>query len=263
LAVQHSQEPSDEDLALLDPVQRRITWRAIDSMRGGDLREFLDVAYGMEDNYPGAAIVVRGGVPWAHAEEADGTSHDVPVRLPGPPAKAMRGTTFGMSVAIGYARSADEALRKASAYCQNPAPGYRPPAFYVEPDGTPVVAGIRMRAVTAPDDMPGRTTRVALRFNRPLSDAEAEHAASLAEYAWRSSLHKAPFGQARQTDDRTLVFACDSDQSSHPASDFASTLPGLMTQGSPVRTTDRSGPGTKGTRALDGLPGASFDLLAA
>lgn len=100
----------------------------------------------------------------------------------------------------------------------------------------------------------------AMRFqaDRRLTADEIAHCAQLIGYAYRAEVRGEPIGHPQQ--DTPFSFTVYADTTKTRSDDigmalerFESTLPELLRDGSPVRTTDRSGPGTKGTRLVDGF----------
>jgi hypothetical protein len=103
----------------------------------------------------------------------------------------------------------------------------------------------------------------AMRFqaDRPLSSAEIAHCAQLIGYTYRSEVRGESIGHPQQDSPYSFVIYADttktrSDDIGAALERFEGNLPDLLRDGSPVRSTDRSGPGTKGTRLVDGF-GAS------
>lgn len=103
----------------------------------------------------------------------------------------------------------------------------------------------------------------AMRFqaDRPLTAAEVAHCAQLIGYTYRSEVRGESIGHPQRDSPYSFVIYADttktrSDDIGAALERFEGNLPDLLRDGSPVRTTDRSGPGTKGTRLVDGF-GAS------
>ena len=103
----------------------------------------------------------------------------------------------------------------------------------------------------------------AMRFqaDRELTPDEVAHCAQLIGYAYRAEVRGEQIGRpVRDTPFSFTVYAdttkTRSDDIGAALDRFETTLPELMRDGSPIRTTDRSGPGTRGTRLVEGF-GAS------
>lgn len=98
----------------------------------------------------------------------------------------------------------------------------------------------------------------ALRADRPITDEEMRHMASLAGYAYAATIAGERLGEPHRVDDRTFIVAADTTKSARDdlaaaLDQFEQALPGILVDGSPVRTTDRAGVGTRGTRLVPGM----------
>jgi hypothetical protein len=103
--------------------------------------------------------------------------------------------------------------------------------------------------------------------NRPLTETEKAQAAQLIGYAYRSTVAGESIG--RPESDTPFSFTVSADTTKTRRDDigmalesFETDLPGMLQHGSPVRTTDRAGAGTKGTRLVPGLndPDLRFEI---
>ena len=95
--------------------------------------------------------------------------------------------------------------------------------------------------------------------DRPLTPAEARRLAGLVGYGFRADFRGTEsLGDYRSDTNRSVVFyahATDSQSRdiNRAFDSFMLNFPGLVTEGSPVRKTNRTGP--KGTRLIEGIPG--------
>lgn len=117
------------------------------------------------------------------------------------------------------------------------------------------------RSWMEPGAHPGGWQEIKVEFDRLLCDAEVFRAAGCIGYALRQTLHGESLSEPerikRKGDGRTIVrFSYDSTkgQADDPSDAEAFALAHrYLNEGSPVRTTDRAGAGTAGTRLCDGL----------
>jgi hypothetical protein len=169
-------------------------------------------------------------------------------------------TEHGVPTALSMARTCDVAMRRVCEVGRKVGAKTGP---YITEDGHLLWVGageMLTRADKATDKIPDVVTRVALRADRPLETSQMGHMASVAEHAWKSALHKAPISSGRTLDAQTVIFDCDSRESSAHPGMFAQAAHQIAECGSPVRTSDRSGDGAKGTRAVPPLDGTTFSV---
>jgi hypothetical protein len=112
---------------------------------------------------------------------------------------------------------------------------------------------------------PGTPYAIRLEANRPLSDGEMQRAAQLLGYNYRATVAGESLGDPHRDSDRSFIVSADTTKSRRDdlgiaLEEFEDNLDSTLRDGSPIRTTDRKGPGTKGTRLVDGLadPSLSF-----
>lgn len=94
--------------------------------------------------------------------------------------------------------------------------------------------------------------------NRDLDEDELLTFAGLAGYSWASTVRGERLGDSEADSDCSVIFFADSTKS---ASDdigvafksFYETLSRLVSEGSPMRKTNKAGPNTKGTRLIQGI----------
>lgn len=113
---------------------------------------------------------------------------------------------------------------------------------------------------TLPGESTGDWQEIRVEFDRSLVDAEVWQAAGCIGYALRQQLHgedlSEPYKIKRKGKKTIVRFGYDSTKSRSDDPDFplAFDLAALyVSDGSPVRTTDRAGRGTAGTRLCEGL----------
>lgn len=104
-------------------------------------------------------------------------------------------------------------------------------------------------------DFPG-----AMRFeaNRDLTDEEARRVAQLVGYRYAATVAGEPLGWPDRDSPRSICVSADStktrrDDVNQAFEEFEDDLDAFLVEGSPVRTTNRAGAGTKGTRLVEGL----------
>lgn len=116
--------------------------------------------------------------------------------------------------------------------------------------------------------LPNTPYGMRLQFNRPLSESEKRHLAGLTGYAYRSSISGEPLGEPYADSPYSFVVSSDMTKSSRDdlgvaLEEFEDKLPAMIQEGSPVRVSDRSGPGTRGTRLVEGFnePDLTFEIF--
>jgi hypothetical protein len=95
-----------------------------------------------------------------------------------------------------------------------------------------------------------------IQASRPLSDEEVQRVAQLTGYQHRSTLNGEGLSDPDRCGRASVLVGTDNTKSAGRKSMFNEFEEGLETtlqEGSPVRKTNRSGPGTQGTRLIDGL----------
>lgn len=109
------------------------------------------------------------------------------------------------------------------------------------------------------DDVFGHyPTKMIVRADRPLSDAEVDRIHHLIAYSLRCHLRCETIHKPVRINDNHLLFAVPTPTARRSEAmlgleAFEDSLPNTLVEGTPVRTTDRAGVGTKGTRAVEGL----------
>lgn len=106
------------------------------------------------------------------------------------------------------------------------------------------------------DVYPREPYRMRFQADRPLSDEEMQHLAQLIGYEYRASVRGEPMGAPERDSPYSFMVFADTTKSSSDdlgmaLERFEEGLPTTVTQGSPLRSTNRSGPGTKGTRLVE------------
>ncbi len=105
---------------------------------------------------------------------------------------------------------------------------------------------------------------MALRFDHDVTDTEMERAAQLLGYAWAKHVHGESLGVPVRIDERTFEVAADSTKGRGIAGEeFLADVDDYLENGTPVRTTDRAGAGTRGTRLVNGLGAGGVTVFAA
>lgn len=117
------------------------------------------------------------------------------------------------------------------------------------------------------ENFPDAPYAIRLEANRPLSDEEIKTAARALGYAYRSTVAGESLSDPTRDSSHSFALHADTTKSRRDdlgvaLDDFHETLPGTLRDGSPVRTTDRAGRGTKGTRLTEGLndPDLTFEI---
>lgn len=100
----------------------------------------------------------------------------------------------------------------------------------------------------------------AMRFeaNRDLTDDEVEHLSHLVAYTFAATVRGEGVGPAVRDTPRSFHLGADSTKSRRSDvaaafDEFEVNLDSYLLNGSPVRTTNRAGAGTAGTRAVEGM----------
>lgn len=115
----------------------------------------------------------------------------------------------------------------------------------------------------------GAGTPYAMRFqaNRQLSDDEKRQFAGLVGYAYSATVAGDSLSDPYPDSPYSFVVAADMTKSRRDdlgiaLEEFEEQLPAMLQEGSPVRKTDRKGPGTAGTRLVDGFndPDLKFEV---
>jgi hypothetical protein len=93
-----------------------------------------------------------------------------------------------------------------------------------------------------------------IQVNRTISDEEIKKMADIIGYNYRQTVNGESVGIPQRDSDRSFVIFTDTTKGSPERLDiFEEKLPDIMRDGSPIRKTDRSGLGTKGTRLTPGM----------
>lgn len=108
-------------------------------------------------------------------------------------------------------------------------------------------------------------TAMRLEFDRDISDAEAERITQLVGYQYRSTIVGDPIEASRDTS-RSLVIEADTGTSkatdrAQALENFQNGLADTISSGSPLRTTNRAGAGTQGTRLIEGIGDIGVNLF--
>lgn len=113
-------------------------------------------------------------------------------------------------------------------------------------------------AELADEHFPWESHAMRFQASRPLTDEELNHIAGAVGYGYRVTID-GELGQ-RPLRDSPYSFTIFADATKSRRSDLAAAfedfpeeLQKMVTEGSPVRTTNRAGVGTKGTRLIEGL----------
>lgn len=114
---------------------------------------------------------------------------------------------------------------------------------------------------------PGTPYAMRLQANRPLSDAEKSQVAGLVGYAYRSTIAGESLGNPESDSPYSFMVGADMTKSRRDdlgiaLEEFEERFPQMIQEGSPVRSTNKSGPGTAGTRLVEGFndPALKFEI---
>ena len=117
---------------------------------------------------------------------------------------------------------------------------------------------------------PDAPNAIRVQASRPLTDQEIQKMAQLVGYQYAAQVRGERFSDPLRDSPFSFVIAADttttrSGDLSAALARFEAGLDDIVQAGSPVRTTNRSGAGTKGTRLVDGFDeaGLSFALFYA
>lgn len=105
---------------------------------------------------------------------------------------------------------------------------------------------------------PGEPYRMAFVADRPISDEEMARMGQLVGYVWAAKVRGEAVGDPVRVDERSFVVPADSTKSrrddlGQALGEFEQSLPATLREGSPVRSTNRAGAGTAGTRLVEGV----------
>ena len=106
---------------------------------------------------------------------------------------------------------------------------------------------------------------IRVQADRPLTKDESERLAQLTGYAAVQTMGQGEgFGDPTRDTDSSIVLGADVTKFAGRKSvgDFPDQLLQTVSEGTPVRKTDRAGTGTKGTRLVEGIPGVKLTLWA-
>lgn len=108
---------------------------------------------------------------------------------------------------------------------------------------------------TAAEIYPDFPYSMRISANRPLTDSETEKIANLTGYLYRSTLNGEPLGNPWRDSNSSFVISADFTKASgkNNQSNFENDLNDFITNGTPIRKTNRSGPNTINTRLVDGI----------
>ena len=122
----------------------------------------------------------------------------------------------------------------------------------------------RRREGTYPD----APNAVRIQASRPLTDQEMQRMAQLVGYQYAAEVRGDPFSDPLRDSPFSFIIAADttktrSDDLGAALERFEAGLDHIVQAGSPVRTTNRAGEGTKGTRLVEGFneAGLTFELF--
>jgi hypothetical protein len=106
-----------------------------------------------------------------------------------------------------------------------------------------------------------------LQANRPLSENEKKQMAGLVGYAYRTTVAGESLGDPDSDSPYSFMVSADMTKSRRDdlgiaLEEFEEKLPEMIQEGSPVRKTNQAGPGTAGTRLVEGFndPGLKFEV---
>jgi hypothetical protein len=137
-----------------------------------------------------------------------------------------------------------------------------------------VQAGMVLDTVVAPDGtvfhrrrdtvFPDWPNEIRVQANRKLSEDEQNNLAALVGYAYKAQVRGEQMSDAEFDSPYSLIMGADvtktaSDDAGLALERFEESLTELVAEGSPIRKTDRKGPGTAGTRLIPGF-GAGFSI---
>lgn len=106
----------------------------------------------------------------------------------------------------------------------------------------------------------GDHDHIRIQANKPLNNVEMQRLAGLVGYNYRSTVSGESLGEPERDSPYSFVVYADSTKSARSGynigdayADFHDNMADTVQKGSPVRKTNRSGPGTAGTRLINGL----------
>ena len=112
----------------------------------------------------------------------------------------------------------------------------------------------------------GTPYRMRFQAHRPLSDRDMMRMSQLVGYTYACTVRGERMGTPKRDSPYSFILEADTTKSSSDdlgmaLQQFESDLPRFLAEGSPVRKTNRSGPGTAGTRLVEGMENPpTFDM---
>lgn len=95
-----------------------------------------------------------------------------------------------------------------------------------------------------------------IQSERPISDEEMDRMTQLAGYCYRSTVHGESLDDPHRVSPYAFTIFADTTKGRGYIGDFIDEYPTMLDEGSPLRTTDRAGAGTKGTRLVEPMDDA-------
>lgn len=106
---------------------------------------------------------------------------------------------------------------------------------------------------------PGTPYHIRIQTDQKLTSEEVKHLAQLMGYSYRTTIRGESLGEPEQDTPYSFVMFADttksrSDDLGMALENFEENYPETVQNGSPIRTTNRAGEGTKGTRLVNPFP---------
>ena len=103
-----------------------------------------------------------------------------------------------------------------------------------------------------------------MQFNREITEDEAARIAQITGYSWKASGGREDVGDPVFDSSYGVTMSVDSTKGKSDSYTFQKKLEEFVNEGTPVRKTNQSGPGTMNTRLVDGIndDGLQWELYA-
>jgi hypothetical protein len=99
-----------------------------------------------------------------------------------------------------------------------------------------------------------------IKVSRPITDEEMLQLAQLTGYAFSVLAGEGLGWPERASEDSFTVWTDSTKCRNRNFEEFSDKLQSVVTEGTPIRKTNRAGEGTKGTRKVQGMPDVAVDL---
>lgn len=233
LAVNELELPADAVRALADQLTRTPNINAVTRMNAFQavFEEFHGYSYADGVNRDSALDILRAG---GHGDLAESLENMLAARaVSGPPAIRLAPSPDGTA--------------------ENPYPASSPEVQSGAVVDTLVAENGTVFHRSRYDCGPNEPSAVRIQANRPLTAAEVEQMGGLVGYALMSTVGGEPADDPEQDSPYSFVMRKNTSKGRGSLNRFEGSLNDVIINGSHLRTTNRQGAGTAGTRVVDGI----------